>query len=234
MKLISIVKQLQSQGVDIKYRIRKDGGILITQVSGLRFSGAEGNRYVRALTGQQLSEAQLKQRKSIRPPKQSTVGKPRKPPVSTDVKNKIKRLQAMYRKDKKKGKPTIANYRYVSERYGEAEAQRLLLQSEYYIKGIAYTENIEALVMRLKQLAISVSANNADGSSIDDLAQATLNYARDHRDKFTEDKLKWLLACIYDFESAWNANAQGTSSGIADSQLLISNFVSNYMATLNS
>lgn len=231
MKLISIVKELQKQGVDIKYRVRKDGGILITQVSGMRFSGAEGNRFVRTMTGQELTEAQVKQRQLIKPPKKVSPARRKKPPIAEDVKRDIRKLQAMYRKDKKKGKPTIRNYRYVAEKYGEEEAKRLLKQSEYYIRGIAYTENIEALIQRLHQIEINVQNAGYDSSIISDLIDKTQSYAELHREKFTETKLEFLIAAIYNFEASWNmAQKDGTN----DPELILADFASNYTITLTA
>ena len=159
MKLITIVKNLQNAGVNIKYRIRKDGGILVTEVDGMRFSGAYGNSFIRSMTGESLSEAQIKQRQKIKPPKKVAPMARKKEEVPEDVKRQIKKLQRLYRVDEKKGKPTIKNWRYVKEKYGDQEANRLLQQSEYYIRGIAYTENIEALIQRLTQLANIITAS---------------------------------------------------------------------------
>lgn len=234
MKLINLVKELQAQGVDIKYRVRKDGGILITQVSGMRFTAAEGNRFVRKMTGETLSEDQLKQREKIKPPKKISPARRKKPPIPENVKKQIQKLQRLYRKDKKRGKPTISNYRYNVEHYGEEEANRLLKQSEYYVKGIAYTENIEALIMRLLQVKNTVSISGEDATPIQELVDATKNYAKNYRDKFTEEKLQWLLQVIYDFETEWNKFQSGTSSSYSNSGQIISNFVQAYITTLNA
>lgn len=234
MKLISIVKELQAQGVDIKYRIRKDGGILITQVSGMKFTAAEGNRFVRQMTGQALSEAQVKQRLSIKPPKKISPDRRKKPPIPENIKKEIQKLQRLYRKDNKKGKPTIKNYRYVSEKYGEKEARRLLKQSEYYVKGIAYTENIEALIMRLMQIKTSVENAGEDASIIQELIDSTKSYAKTNREDFTEQKLQWLLSAIYDFEFQWNIYQSGGDSEFSDPNQILNSFASNYMSILKS
>ena len=232
MKLISIVKELQKQGINIKYRVRKDGGILITEVSGMRFKAAEGNRFVRNLTGQSLSEAQSRQREKIKPPKRVAPSSRKKPPIPDDVRKEIQRLQRLYRKDNTKGKPTIRNYRYVAKTVGEAEARRLLKQSEYYIKGIAYTENIEALIQRLHQLEIGIQNAGGDSSQIKDLIDATREYAQTNREKFTETKLKYLIAITYDFQNGWNKAQSEHSQN--DATKVLSDFHSNYMITLQS
>lgn len=232
MKLISIVKGLQQQGVNIKYRVRKDGGILITQVNTYKFTGAEGNRFVRQLTGQELSEAQRKQREAIKPPKKISPAKRKLAPVPEDVKKEIRKLQRLYRKEGTKGKPTIANYRYNAKTLGEAEARRLLKQSEYYIKGIAYTENIEALIQRLHQLEIGVQNAGGDSSQIKDLIDATREYTQTNREKFTETKLKYLIAVTYDFQNGWNKAQSERSQN--DASKVLADFHSNYIITLQS
>lgn len=233
MKLITLVKELQSQGVNVKYRVRKDGGILVTEVEGLKFKSAEGNRFVRNLTGQQLSEAQIKQRQKIKPPKRVAPARRRKPPIPENVKKEIQKLQRMYRKQGTKGKPTIRNYRYVAEKYGEEKAQQLLKQSEYYVKGIAYTENIEALIMRLEQIASLVEASGENAQPIQDLIDATKNYTITNREDFTEEKLQWLLAAIYDFEASWNMYQSGTGD-YSDPDLILGDFKANYLSILQS
>ena len=232
MKLISIVKELQKQGVDIKYRVRKDGGILITKVSGMRFSGAEGNRFVRTLTGQQLSEAQLKQRKAIKPPKKISPSLRKKTPVPEDIKRTIKKLQGIYRKDNKRGKPTIKNIRYVIETLGEEKAREQLKMSEYYVMGIAYDENIEALIQRLVQIKNTVSNASGDTEAVQTLIDETITYRDTKRKKFSFEKIGWLMDVIYDFENDWNAAVQGTWDVAKDKAL--SDFVTNYLITLKA
>ena len=234
MKLITIVKNLQNAGVDIKYRIRKDGGILVTEVDGMRFSGAYGNSFIRSMTGESLSEAQIKQRQKIKPPKKVAPMARKKADVPENVKRQIAKLQRLYRKDEKNGKPTIKNWRYVKEKYGEQEANRLLQQSEYYVRGIAYTENIKALIQRLEQLANIITASGSDASQIYDLIDAVRDERDNHREDFTEEKLKYLLDQIYSFEAEWNLYQQGADSEYSDEDQIISSFAVNFATTLRA
>ena len=234
MKLITIVRNLQNAGIDIKYRVRKDGGILITQVQGVKFSGAQGNAYIRNMTGESLSEAQIKQRQKIKPPKRVRPSARKKPDIPEDVRKQIQKLQRQYRKDNTKGKPTISNYRHVKEKYGEEEARRLLKQSEYYIKGIAYEENIEALIQRLQQIANTLTASGDDSSPILECIDATIYERDNNRMNFTETKLKHLLDAIYTFESEYNAYSQGTSNEYSDAKQIIEEFKSNYLIIVRS
>lgn len=234
MKLISIVKELQKQGINIKYRVRKDGGILITEVSGMRFKAAEGNRFVRDLTNQKLSEAQSRQREKIKPPKRVAPSSRKKSPIPDDVRKEIQRLQRLYRKDGKRGKPTISNYRYNVQEYGEAKAREMLKQSEYYLKDIAYTGNILSLIARLEVIATNVETAGEDSSPIKNCADETKLYMKTNRDKFSNDKLDWLIALVYDLEKDWNAYQQGTSTEYSDAATIINEFAENYMITLHA
>ena len=63
MKLIDIVETLQSEGHRVKYRIRTDGGLIITSIDGKKFSSlTEGNRTARSMVvGGELSFARSEQ-----------------------------------------------------------------------------------------------------------------------------------------------------------------------------
>ena len=232
MKLITIVKNLQNAGIDIKYRVRKDGGILITEVDGTRFTGAKGNAFIRNMTGESLSEAQIKQRQQIKPPKRVAPAKRKKAELPEDITKQIKKLQRLYAKDKTKGKPTIRQTRKIIEKYGIDEAKRLLQQSEYYVRGIAYTENIEAVIQRLAQVANIVTASGADANSIYQLIEMTKDERDNHREDFTEEKLKHLLDEIYSFEASWNMYQSGVSEEFSDEDQIIQEFYSNFSTTL--
>ena len=234
MKLITIVKNLQTAGVNITYRVRKDGGILVTEVDGMRFTGAQGNSFIRNMTGESLSEAQIKQRQQIKPPKRVAPAKRKKAELPDDVTKQIKKLQRLYAKDKTKGKPTIRQTRKIIEKYGIDEAKRLLQQSEYYVRGIAYTENIEAVIQRLAQVANIVTASGADANSIYQLIEMTKDERDNHREDFTEEKLKYLLDEIYSFEASWNMYQSGVSEEFSDEDQIIQEFYSNFSTTLRA
>ena len=64
MTMMEVVRQLQAQGHEVDFYVRKDGGILIRKIDGERFpSGASGNARARQLVGASLSEAREKQLK---------------------------------------------------------------------------------------------------------------------------------------------------------------------------
>ena len=63
-----LVQQLQSQGYQVKYHIRKDGGVLISSINGAKFKGAKGNIYARQLLGVEISQRRSQQLSKIRYP----------------------------------------------------------------------------------------------------------------------------------------------------------------------
>lgn len=151
MTIRDIIKLLQEEGKQVSYYIRKDGGVRITKIDGESFSGSTGNQRAREIVGATLSEARAKQLAKIKTPK-GKYDKRRKRKLEESTLKRIKKLQRLYRKNKTKGggMPTIRNYRWVEEHLGKKEAERLLHQSELYIRGLAYSENIDFLKARIK------------------------------------------------------------------------------------
>lgn len=162
MTIKQIISTMKQSGYDVSFYVRKDGGIRITKINGQRFTGSKGNVRAREITGQQLSEARTKQLKKIAPTEsmkgKGRYNKRRKRKLSADVEKEIARLQRKYRKEKTKGQPTRRNYRWVLEHYGKKEADRLLKQADLYIRGIAYSENIDALIGRLQSDAEKIES----------------------------------------------------------------------------
>lgn len=171
MKLLDIVKGLANQGYIITYRVRKDGGILITTVNGERFTGARGNAFVRDLVGIKLSEARVKQLESIKPKKNTTPQMRKKAVIEDDIKKQIQRVnRRLKRKGLTAGHVTITQFRKNIQMFGEKEARRLLGQAEKYTRGEAYVENIKWYKDRLDSL-INWLGGDSDLEEISELIQ---------------------------------------------------------------
>ena len=151
MTIIDIIQLLTQEGYDVSYYKRKDGGYRITRINRERYSGSSGNIRAREIAGVKLSEGQARALSKLYTPKgKGSYNKRRKAPLDEETRKKIQKLQRLYRKaGKKEGKPTQSNYRYVMKTKGKAEADRLLRQSERRILGLAYVENVEAMLQRL-------------------------------------------------------------------------------------
>ena len=163
MTIRQVIKLMQSVGYDVSFYVRKDGGVRITKINGTSFTGSKGNIRAREIVGEKLSEARSRQLKKLETPKgKGSYNKRRKKKLSTSVEKEIARLQRLRRQRIKKtgediGMVSKRNYRWVLEHYGKKEADRLLREAELYLRGIAYTENINALIGRLKSDADKIS-----------------------------------------------------------------------------
>jgi len=151
MRIKEVIKELESIGYNVSFYKRKDGGIRITRINGETFKGSSGNQKARSIVGTTLSEAQVRALGKLKTPKgKGSYNKRRKAPLDEETKKRIQKLQRVYRKTgKAEGKPTIRNYRYIVKTKGKKEADRLLKQAERRILGLAYTENVDALLARI-------------------------------------------------------------------------------------
>lgn len=189
--MLDIVKDLVNEGYKIEYYVRNDGGIRVTKIDGRRFTGSEGNKVARAMVGATLSEARTQQLQKIRTPK-GKWGHRKLEPLEEDTKKMIRKLQRIYRKrGVQAGKPTQRNYRYILKTYGKAEAQRRLTQSYKYAMGIAYAENVDALLQR-----ISADMAKQPLQALVDLYDKILA----KRDIFPEAKIHEVYEPLYEWE----------------------------------
>ena len=149
-----LIIELQKLGYDVSYHVRKDGGIRITRINGVGFTGSKGNAEARRILGVSLSPARSKQLQYIRTPK-GRWGNPKRKALPDDVKKKLLSLQRKWRKKGKKkgdqGMPSTRGVRYTIEHEGLEEAINKLNQNERYLLGLAYEKNVEWLVARIKR-----------------------------------------------------------------------------------
>lgn len=154
MTMREVVKQLQEQGHEVDFYVRKDGGILVRKIDGEKYpSGASGNARARQLVGANISEARTSQLKYA-----TRARKVKKPSLDDDIKREWQRVKKKWNKafKAKGGKPHPAGYfgwnrinRAIKE-YGKEEALRRILEAEKYASGIAYSKNVEYLVKLIK------------------------------------------------------------------------------------
>ena len=193
MTILEIIKLLISEGHDISYYKRKDGGYRITRIDRERFTGSSGNIQARKITGFKLSEARERSLKKLTTPKgKGSYNKRRKSPLDEETKKLIQKLQRQYRKaGKKEGKPTIRNYRWILKNKGKEEADRLLRQSERRILGLAYVENVNAFLLRL---ASDLNKNN------DESARAIYFLILERINNLKDSVLMAIYEDLYDWE----------------------------------
>ena len=152
MTIRQIAKELTAQGYDIRYRVRKDGGVLITKINNQRFTGATGNKLARQILGQDISEPRRAQLERITRER-------------IDVENLYKEYRRVKRKwtkgnlPKNAGKLTFKKFKKAIKEKGKAEALRFLGEKEKYASGIAYSKNVEALASYVEQTASLIEAD---------------------------------------------------------------------------
>lgn len=164
-----VVAELRQKGHHIKYRVRKDGGILITSMDRVKYTGAAGNKIARNLLADkaQLSQARRTQLKIIRPSKGK---KPGQDVLDEKIKAEIKRIQKIYSKNKvpiSQGRITRRLIRKIIEEEGKEAAMAKLARAERYASGYATSRTIEALCQYIEFLGQVVD----DPSDLFDLAE---------------------------------------------------------------
>lgn len=158
MTLLKLVNKLTIEGNNIKYRVRPDGGIIVTEINGVKYSGATGNAVIRTLTGSKLSEARRVQLQRIKPPKNVAPQKRRKPELDSEIKKELRRVQRKIRQRRKEtgkftGTVTTSNIRWTLEHEGKRAALEKLRQANRYASGLAYDANIDTLIGYISELA---------------------------------------------------------------------------------
>ena len=199
--LISSVMELREKGYRIKFRTRSDGGIIVQSINGKRFTGAEGNRIVRELSGNVLSEARERQLASnvsefIRG--QHT----KKAPIEADLKKELRKAQALWRKrglaEKGQGRILMKNVRKRIAREGMESAIQSLRNIERYARGYAYEENVTLLASRVSKMQMEIRGDDAEAQELRALVADTANYIMNKKDDFLEEWIEPINNEAYD------------------------------------
>lgn len=189
-KVKDIAKELVAQGFDVKVYVRKDGGVLIKEINGQKFTGASGNQAAREMVGEVLSEkrkVQLEEATKKRTTFSEQFGR--------SVYNRFKKVQTKWRKaslPKSAGKISIKKFRKIASEQGVEEALKMLSEKEKYASGIAYSKNVEALA-----LAVEDYADKIGDSQLDELARDI----RANDGKIREDAIKPAYDELYRFNT---------------------------------
>ena len=176
MTMMEVVRQLQAQGHEVDFYVRKDGGILVRKIDGERYpSGASGNARARQLAGAPISEARVKQLKYA-----TRQRKIKKPSLDDAIEKEYKRVKKKWNKafKSKKGKPHPAGYfgkgriQYAIDHYGKEEALRRIREAERYASGVAYSKNVEQLAYFIKSAGATYNSQELEKLSDDLLENA--------------------------------------------------------------
>lgn len=208
VKMIDIVKLLQSYGHNVQYRVRKDGGILITSIDGGKYTSAKGNEAARNIAGVSLSPKRAAQLQSIRPK--------RLPALAPEIKKEILKTQRIWNKLKKAGqqkgiapevygKISTKKFRQRLEELGTAETIKSLQELQRYAKGYAYSKNVDALLERVERLI---------GATEDYYLEMIYSLIESKKEVFREDWIQPSYNILYEYEQG-NITSQTAYSRIA-------------------
>ena len=199
MNLRQIVDKLRQEGHSITFYVRKDRGILIKTIDGQRFTGAEGNKVVRAMTGQTLSTKRSEQLSRI-----TYTGKRAKAYFEDrEVKRLLQRVQRKWNKafPHKRGETppvglkTSKKVKWSLENRGREETIRLLTEAERYASGKAYTENIRQLADYIEDAGLKYQS--------DDLLQLA-NDIRENAWMILEESIKPAYEMLYNLNKEYD------------------------------
>ena len=208
VKMIDVVKLLEMHGHVVQYRVRKDGGILITSIDGGKYTSAKGNEAARNIAGVYLSPKRAAQLQSIRPK--------RLPALAPEIKKEIVKTQRIWNKLKKAGqqkgiapevygKISTKKFRQRLEELGTAETIKSLQELQRYAKGYAYSKNVDALLERVERLI---------GATEDYYLEMIYSLIDSKREVFREDWIQPTYNILYEYEQG-NITSQTAYSRIA-------------------
>lgn len=158
-RLEEAIKLAQEQGHYIKIYKRKDGGVRVTEIDGVKFSGSSGNKALRSLTG--AGYLTKKQKIALR--------KNRKRVSKTLSKEEAKIFDKINKQRKKAGLKPIkkvtarkARYRTKSRRGSKKKFYDMLSRMAHAVikkLGFAEAKNVQAFIAQLQNCATTPNAN---------------------------------------------------------------------------
>ena len=191
MTIAEIVKLLEKEGHSVKYYVRKDGGLLITEIDGVKYKGASGNAQARAMSGQVVSERRVQQLKKIT--KQRKV-KHKKLKIPDELEKMRKKVERAWRKAGIKGQISKRNLEAIIKERGVAGAKTYLEEMMRHTKGYAYTTQIDDLIMRIQQdMVVSDEKENTWLEKVIQLIEA-------NRETLLVEVLFSIFDKLYEFE----------------------------------
>ena len=186
MRVEEMIKALEEMGFKVSARKRTDGGMIISKINNMTFTGAKGNAYARKVLGIELSQAKIEQvhfnvAKYIE-------GSKKKATLDDEMKGKLRKVQRLWRKQGVKGRITAKKVKWHIKEHGRKEAMENLEKMTRYGQGLAYEENVEYLAKYVEDIARGVLTND----KLQDDLYTLANYIRSKADTFKEE---WIAKC---------------------------------------
>lgn len=191
-KLIEIIKELRDMGYHVSARKRTDGGYIITEINGEKYTGAHGNTRARTIVGASLSEEQATQL-SFNVKKYIKGQKKVRDTLDDEMIKELRKTQRAWTKARKQsgfdiGRITKRKLRYRLKTEGRSGALVYLKRMRRHAEGFAYPENVMYLLKRMKRARPRIHKSNK--SVWEDLITKI--------DSITENFLEKWIAPIYD------------------------------------
>ena len=186
MKVEEMIKAMEEMGFKVSARKRTDGGMIISKINNMTFTGSKGNSYARQVLGIEMSQARIEQvhynvAKYIE-------GSKKKATLDQEMKGKLRKVQRLWRKQGVKGRITAKKVKWHIKEHGRKEAMENLEKMTRYGQGLAYEENVEYLAKYVEDLARGVLTSDQLQDDLFTLA----NYIRSKAGEFNEE---WIAKC---------------------------------------
>ena len=200
MKTRELVKALENKGYKVTFRIRKDGGILITSIDGNKFKGASGNKTARLLIGETLSERRAMQLKKITQTRKRRVI----PPTPQTLETYRKKVMRKWRKAGLRGSIAKSNLEAIIKDRGYKGAREYLINMERRAEGYADYRTILHVLLKIQRISESPAINEKE--------RADLMYIYEdiqaRKETFKFDWVEPFLQYLYSFENREISSSQ--------------------------
>ena len=188
-----MITALKLKGYKVKVRQRTDGGWLITEINGKKYSAAKGNERARNILGVTQSRARLEQQAYN--VKRFIRGKKKVKTLDEEIKKELRRVQREWRKHGVKAKITSAHVKAHIKESGRLGALEYLKRRRRYGQGFAYEENVYAITNYIHNLCKSLK----DIGLIDQIEEL-VNTINERTDSIRFETLSKIHDMWYDVE----------------------------------
>lgn len=194
MKLIKVVDILAKQGLSVSYRYRSDGGISITYLAGVKYSGSRGNMEARRIVGSKLSDKQIAQRAKAFSNSPIIFDK--------EFQKQLKKTQRDMREHPSKHHGRISA-RLIKAKLKDESREDVLQHMKnlsLIARGIAYRGSVEALIGKIERLDLL-----SGGTEF----QEVINRLNANIDRIPDKLISPLNSIGYDVEKGATTHKEG-------------------------
>lgn len=194
MKVEEMIKALEEMGFKVSARKRTDGGMIISKIDNMTFTGSKGNTYARKVLGVELSQARIEQthfnvQKYI-------AGAKKKTTLDEEMKGKLRKVQRLWRKQGVKGRITAKKVKWHISQGGRKEAMENLEKMTRYGEGYAYYENVEYLAKYIEDVGRGILNDDDLQNRIFQCADFVRSKADTFKESWISDIYGWWYTVV--------------------------------------